>query len=382
MYLRVSFLGKDEKTKGLLEELNRHMSSEQRMVVAITYEQTKQSNALASTAVAQGSRIEEKISALRKDMRHRQLDDNTLRQVEKTLCTAAVDDTDDRYSMSQKTLLSGSGAWLEKEPLFDSWLQQSALILWIFGGPGSGKTMLSTWLINFLLGTYVEHSDFNKGTSVGYFYIREDNERLRNPNAMLKTIAWQLQQIDLAFKQHASFVCRTGRNTARAEDTWENLFINFYQSSAAEGHRAILIIDGLDEAESEVRRRLLTLFKDYVRGTQTSQPHRIQIAIFGRTTLRSDLHTLNFEREEKIIHVSPGKNQEDLSNYILDRVQKLAVVQEMRNKREGGRERAKRFIRHTRKQVLDGADGVFLWVCSLLYFHRVRANRQLGTAHP
>lgn len=373
-YLRVTFLGKDEKTRELVNELNQHIANEQRMVVAITYEQSKQAVALASTAVDQGTHIENEvlsigegvkdISESLRDGQARQVDQRMLDQIKSTLFTTAVEDTDDWYSLNRKTLLSGSGAWLQRERLFDFWLHEHAPALWIFGGPGSGKTMLSTWLITLLLQMYTHQSDVTQGTSIGYFYIREDKESLRNPNLMLKTMAWQLQQTDIAFRKHVSFVCQISRDTARAEDTWENIFLKFYQSPAAEGHRTILVIDGLDEANYDARLRLLTLIKEYVAGVRSGQPHRIQFAIFGRTTLRSDLHSMNFDREEKIINVSPVKNHEDLSNYISDRIEKLAVVQEMmKNKKSNGKDRAKKFTRGVRKRVLDGADGVFLWVC-------------------
>ena len=373
-YLNVTFLGKDEQTKGLVEDLNKQIANEQRMVVAITLKQTNQASALASTAVAQASRIEEQVLSMSeniKDLQTRQtcqVNQQDLDSMASTLRTEAVVDTDDKYSLHKRALLSGSGTWLEKEPFFESWLQRDALILCIFGGPGSGKTMLSTWLTKLLLQTFSDHSDVNGGTSVGFFYIREDKEGLRNPNLMLKTMAWQILQTDEAFKKHAASACTFSRDIARAEDTWDNLFLKFYQSPAAEGHRAILIIDGLDEAADETRHRLLNMFKAYITGSGAHQPQRIQLAIFGRTTLRSDLHLTRFEKEERIIQVSREKNQDDLSNYILDRIQKLAVVQEMSSTKGPNKERARKFIRGVQKQVLVKADGIFLWVCGYPIF--------------
>lgn len=40
-YLRVTFLGKDDKTKTLLDELNKSMKNEQNYVLAVTYSSTK-----------------------------------------------------------------------------------------------------------------------------------------------------------------------------------------------------------------------------------------------------------------------------------------------------------------------------------------------------
>ena len=46
-YLRVTFLGKDDKTKALLDDLNKSMKNEQSYVLAVTYSSTKATEAIA-----------------------------------------------------------------------------------------------------------------------------------------------------------------------------------------------------------------------------------------------------------------------------------------------------------------------------------------------
>lgn len=220
--------------------------------------------------------------------------------------------------------------------------------------------MLSTWLISLLHEQFETNSETHLGTSIGYFFIKENVEDLRNPNNIFKTMAWQIQQTDAGFRNHSARCCEFDNKVVRAEDTWENLFLDYYQGPLSDGRQAILVVDGLDETTIDVQRRILRLIKGYVSRVRSGIPHRIQFAVFGRSTLRPELKRVKLDREEKIIEVSPSKNHQDMSNYITNRVKELDIVKAMRRKAPGGPEKAKKFARGIRRKVLDGAGGVFL----------------------
>lgn len=365
-FLRVSFIGKDEKTHALVEDLNKLLMNEQRLVVALTYEKVTDATRLGAETKETVEEIEEgvkQLSAALQDSAKLQADTRLIENLQHTLKTTAVASTDDWYSWFRRKLLQGSGSWLENEEFFGYWMQHRAPILWIFGGPGSGKTMLSTWLISMLHERFEANSETSSGTSIGYFFIKENVEDLRNPNNIFKTMAWQIQQTDPGFRNHAAKCCEFDHKVVRAEDTWENLFLEYYQGPLGDGRRAILVVDGLDETSIDVQRRILQLIKDYVSRVRSGMPHRIQFAVFGRSTLRPELKRVKLDREEKIIEVLPSKNHQDMSNYITNRVKELDIVKAMRRKAPGGPDKAKKFARGIRRKVLDGAGGVFLWVC-------------------
>lgn len=349
-----------------MEDLNKLLMNEQRLVVALTYEK-------ATDAVRLGAETKEAVKMVEEDVRQLSLavqestklqaDARLIENLQHTLKTTAIANTEDWYSWFRRKLLQGSGSWIQNEEFFGYWMEHRAPILWIFGGPGSGKTMLSTWLISLLHDQFETDSKTHSGTSIGYFFIKENVEDLRNPNNIFKTMAWQIQQTDAVFRNHAARSCEFDHKVVRAEDTWENLFLEYYQGPLSDGRRAVLVIDGLDEASIDVQRRILHLMKDYVSRVRSGMPHRIQFAVFGRSTLRSELKRAKLDREEKIIEVSPSKNHQDMSNYITNRVKELDIVKAMRRKAPGGPEKAKKFARGIRRKVLDGAGGVFLWVC-------------------
>ena len=349
-----------------MEDLNKLLTNEQRLVVALTYKGVTDAVSLGAETKKTVERVEEGVNELSIAVQENnkfQADARLIDNLKHTLRTPAVASTDEWYSWFRRKLLQGSGSWLQNEEFFGYWMQHRAPILWVFGGPGSGKTMLSTWLITLLREQFESKSETYSGTSVGYFFIKENVEDLRNPNIIFKTMAWQIQQTDEVFRNHAARSCEFDQKVIRAEDTWENLFLDYYQGPLSDGRRAILVLDGLDEAGVDAQRRILRLMKDYVSLVRSGRPHRIQFAVFGRSTLRPELKRVKLDREEKIIEVSPSKNHQDMSNYITNRVKDLDIVKVMRRKKPGGPEKAKKFARGIRRKVLDGAGGVFLWVC-------------------
>ena len=201
------------------------------------------------------------------------------------------------------------------------------------------------------------------GVSIGYFFIKENKEVLREANIILKTLAWQIAEVDPLFKEHAIQACKSRGNTITAEDTWENLFFSFYQSDLAQSRYAILVLDGLDEASYATRTKLLGFVKSTVSVAPGNSKPRIQFAVVGRATLRGDMV---FTREEKYIEVSPVKNYEDIDSYIRKRLEEVEVLKELRKSKPDGPRKANRTGIRIKKKVLDNADGVFLWAQLLL----------------
>ena len=251
-----------------------------------------------------------------KDKEAEKEDDEALRHTLED--TSATRDVEEQFSSYRRNLLKGSGAWLQKEPLFDTWIAQRAPILWVFGGPGAGKSYLSTWTILRLIELHDQRPDHSDRVSVGYFYIKENKEILRDPNVILKTVAWQITLVDRMFRKHAATICKSPRDTVTAEDTWENLFLDFYRSDRARDRHAVIVLDGLDEAPPAARVTLLGFLRNIVGVGRANTRARIQFAVFGRATLRGDMH---FRREEKYIEVSSAKNRSDIDSYIQKRLE-------------------------------------------------------------
>lgn len=199
---------------------------------------------------------------------------------------------------------------------------------------------------------------------MAYFFVKENHEILRDANVILKTLAWQVASQDADFKVHAISICRQRSLTSIAEDTWENLFLDYYASDAGKNHSVMMIVDGLDEATPLTRRTILGFMKDLVSPSNSTQP-TIQFAVIGRKSLRDDM---DFRRLEKVtfIEVSRLKNKNHIDSYIRKRLEELDILHELRKKKPNGLKKANKLGSIILKKVSDGADGVFLWAKLLL----------------
>ncbi|KAH8890177.1 hypothetical protein GQ53DRAFT_842374 [Thozetella sp. PMI_491] len=360
-YLRVTFLGKDAETKKLVDDLNRLFGSEQRFLLAVTYASTQKTEEatkkIGEQVATTGEDIRQALGALQVSESRAAFvaDEGQLKHV--LASTTAFEVVEEIYARNRRALLKGTGGWLNKEPLFNAWVQNEAPILWIFGGPGVGKSFLTTWIIQLL----TEEMQ-NVHEQVAYFFAKENSENLRDANIILKTLALQLANGDQSFREHALKVVQQRSMVLTAEDTWENLFLGYYGNLKKPDRTVKIILDGLDEASHETRRTILGLMKRWVQST--SNKSTIQFAVLGRPSLRDDAEFTRLEKT-RFIEVSRDKNHQDIDRYVKSRLEEMDVLHVIR-RGPGGVHKANRLGAMIAKKVLEGADGVFLWAKLLI----------------
>ena len=92
-------------------------------------------------------------------------------------CLAALfltDPRDDREQLIQAkgSRVDGTCEWIKSNELYNSWLHSHSQLLWISGGPGKGKTMLSIFLAEEL-----ERSAKQNVLFLQYFCDNKDEKR-------------------------------------------------------------------------------------------------------------------------------------------------------------------------------------------------------------
>ena len=155
--------------------------------------------------------------------------------------------------------LSGTGDWIKSEPLFQQWIHEERPMLWILGGPGAGKSFLSSRIVSHLEEIYPQNPHRSSRVSIAYFYIKEDDHQLRNANTILKVIALQLTAQDSVFRNFAAEACKSPDNVATAKWTWNKIFMDFFRTRQSRGSAAFVLIDGLDELPRKEQETLLQL---------------------------------------------------------------------------------------------------------------------------
>ena len=256
-------------------------------------------------------------------------------------------------------ILEGTGNWIKEEPLFKAWINKETPILWILGGPGAGKSFLSSRIISHIQELYAQDPDEPARISIGYFFVKEDDERLRSSNAIFKCIALQIANHNPVYKKHVVNVCESRDRIGTAKGTWQSLFLDFFRSQQNVDSRAFVVIDGLDEAPKAEREKFLELLrslKDHHSLGISARPN-FSFVIVGRLELQESIADV-WESRTTFIEVSAAKNNADIEKYIKDGMHKVRALKNKRIPLED-RENLRADILRKSKE---GANGMFLWV--------------------
>ena len=99
----------------------------------------------------------------------------------------APDATINHYAACTKKY-PGTGMWLVKSPVFSRWLDEQNSILWLNGFAGSGKTVLCSTAIQFVL----RHRGSDPGVGIAFFYFTFNDDSKRDESDMLRALLLQL----------------------------------------------------------------------------------------------------------------------------------------------------------------------------------------------
>ncbi|KFX89144.1 hypothetical protein V490_07205 [Pseudogymnoascus sp. VKM F-3557] len=355
-FIGVAWFGKDEKTRDALDRFHKLVDSEERLVIAVTYSSVRNTEKNVDTLLSTSDENKqsqkdilekvEKLSSVVTDGK----EENLLKQA---LWTQAFPKTQEIFADFKENLLEGTCEWLHDEFLFCAWEKEEESLLWVFGGAGAGKSFLATKTILLLLDKHHQDSKHPSRVAVSYYFMKEDNQILHDLNVILKTIAYQISLKDEIYRTYLQSVCKFAETTNTAEKSWKALFLNFYTSAQGADSSAFVVIDGLDEAPLDTRRKFLGLLKVLANkpsGNSNPLP-RLQIAFFGRPDLKDDMEF----PQQKFVNVNAHKNRKDINDYILSRLPSVRVLKDMKPKART------KFAKEIRSTILQRADGMFFW---------------------
>jgi WD40 repeat protein len=139
-----------------------------------------------------------------------------------------------------------TGRWIFQHPDFTEWFRSVDIptecrLLLLYGGPASGKSVLSSLIINELI---------ERGSCCQYFYVRAANKKKRNLSTILKSIAYQLATTVSSYLHEALDAAEEsiGLDTADPRTIWERLFRSILPRLIDLPQPLYWVIDGVDEA--------------------------------------------------------------------------------------------------------------------------------------
>lgn len=156
--------------------------------------------------------------------------------------------TDQEYERALVARVQGTCEWILERAEIQEWMtlashSGSASILWIFGYPGFGKTILAAWLTEYLWHT--------KHEPLSYFFCYFGDEKLRQPLSILRSWISQLiktddKALEIARETYAGKYSRALdlENLKRATEL--DLWLLFKRLNVGLGG-LIFMIDGFDE---------------------------------------------------------------------------------------------------------------------------------------
>ncbi|KAL8780983.1 MAG: hypothetical protein Q9213_006212 [Squamulea squamosa] len=377
-WARTVFL-KDDGISSAVARLQKYVEEELGLLIALTYGLAKD---VQKTAIDTGADIKNVKADLndlltnQRSDRQRAFSEADEKKLSDALKTDTVEEVTREHVGNLEKLTKGTAAWIRDDVMFQAWEQEKAPCLWVFGKPGVGKTMLAARTIEILQNKYPQHSDIPSLTSVSYLYFKDDNPKLQDCAQMWKTAAMQITKANDRFKKHVLATIEKKQDTfVSARRIWQQLFLDFFHeevSSHSFPSLAFIVIDGLDEAPQAERVKLLTCLAELVTRGPNQSKCRIQVAVFARPDVRADpgFETVSFRMQERLIEVTPERNNTDIDLYIKQRLGDVSVLQVL--KKMKATKEFQTLAKQIYNSVQSKSQGMFLW--ARLVFDQIRVS--------
>lgn len=243
--------------------------------------------------------------------------------------------------------------WILKREELSAWrTNESSQLLCIVGPPCSGKTMMSTFLVETL---NKEAEKYPRKVFI-YFHCDNKHQSRRKPTAILRSLIWQLLlqrkelfryiNAQLAIQREADFFDALFKDLSTI---WCLLIDMLRDKGTGE---VMILIDALDECEAPARETLLILLRELIEKEPTVSAKLL-------VTYRPEIRDIEFELYGLGTCLKMGASSEvnpDISTYI------NASVDELASRKFYGED----LKDEVRKSLSGRAGGTFLWVSSML----------------
>ncbi|KAK4957997.1 hypothetical protein LTR10_004422 [Elasticomyces elasticus] len=244
--------------------------------------------------------------------------------------------------------VDGTCEWILDDAIFKSWcLGDTTSLLWINGGPGKGKTILSIYLTQTL----------RKPCTV-YFFCSNDDQTRNNAAAVLRGLIWHItercpQMAGQLFELHGNASSNRVQTTLGSREALWRILTRILQDPL--NTTTCCVLDGLDECDENSQEWLVTKFTELLSVAPSSRNVGESVTAF-KLLIVSRPGISGLARWEQI-KLDPDNDElveDDIWRFIISRVQELATKFEHQMSEE---------LRGEIEQTLwDLAEGTFLWV--------------------
>ncbi|EHK42609.1 hypothetical protein TRIATDRAFT_224424, partial [Trichoderma atroviride IMI 206040] len=241
----------------------------------------------------------------------------------------------------------GTCAWILKNPKVSSWLQKrpESPILWLQGTPGSGKSVISTQLVNFMQTAKM----FVMYHFCTYLYMSSTMYE-----QILRSLLMQLlrKDGDLVAHVYEEFVLGKKSPTISALERLLQLLFKSVSDEPSQTEYFWIILDGLDECEPDKQARVISLMNQVTSHRSLSGNAVCKVLISSRSSTTLS-HWL---RKKQIVSLSEEK-------YCLEGAIRLYAAQRLQalEHRFHQLDIAPGELDDIERQIAKRADGMFLY---------------------
>jgi len=241
--------------------------------------------------------------------------------------------------------VEGTCEWMKDDEAYQSLLHGDTRLLWIQGGPGKGKTILSIYLTKHL---ELMHK-------VVFFFCQADDEARRSATHVMRSLIWQLAEQNPACACHLPLYLYPPKDKQAVLDSRETLW-SLFKKMADDLRSSVIfcLLDGLDECDDHSRQWLVTKFMGICTmhgpGAGTSTVRTIIVSRPKVLGLRAD----------KCILLDPDNSDRigrDIAAFVRNKVDELS--DQLENLSDESRSK---FKSRMHAGLMDRAESTFLWV--------------------
>ena len=256
-----------------------------------------------------------------------------IREIETLLAVSEPPDVD--YIFYRDRWVPNTCGWILEQKSFHQWVYDptaKARVLWLQGVAASGKSILSSFIIDYLV---------QSGLSCQYFFIRTGDWNKGSLSSLLRSLALQVAQTLPAFRQGMLRLVgeATKIDTADDQTIWQRIFKSVLCKIRINAP-LYWIIDGLERSDNS--RSFIKMMSE---ADFTSLPIRIFVASRTTQSLSSSFQKLS--KDVQVDTVAHAGQSEDIRSYV---EQELEL---------SGNEK---FQTRVKDEILQRASGNFLWV--------------------
>jgi ankyrin repeat protein len=262
----------------------------------------------------------------------------------------------DRESLisAKGTRVPGTCEWITHDVNYRAWLygdgnddgNGETRLLWISGGPGKGKTMLSVFLTEEL----ERHAANRKDTRLVFFFCGAQDKKRNTTVAVLRGLVHQIIAKRPQLVKHALPYFETPERTQQTLSSLETLWIIFSKLVAdAELGTMFCVLDGLDECDQGTLAILVPKLVHLLgpQALSASATTMFRLAIVSR-------HMQGLQRCARV-RLDPDNDNKvavDIERFISTRVRELSSIEGFNDE-----------LRSAVQAILrERAEGTFLWV--------------------